>query len=142
MNPSNINIEKLKGSSNYHTWKFAVENLLELQDLEKCIKMNDKETDEAKLKKAKNVLSLSVDQSIYVHIQNAKSALEIWNTFKRLYEDKGLSRKIGLLRHLISIRLEQCENMQEYVDEIVNTSNKLSGIGFTISDEWQGAIAV
>lgn len=73
-----------------------------------------------KLKKSKNILSLSVETSIYVHIQNAVSALDIWQTLQRLYEDKGLSRKIGLLRSLISIRLEESANMQEYVDNIVN----------------------
>ena len=30
--------------------------------------------------------------------------------------------------------------MQSYVNEIVSTSNKLSGIGFDIDDEWLGAI--
>lgn len=137
-------IEKLKGSSNYHTWKFAIKNMLELNDLEKCIELNDAgatlETDVKKLKKTKNLISLSVDASIFVHIQNATTAAEIWTTFQRLYEDKGLSRKIGLLRSLISARLEECNGMQEYVDQIVNTSKKLSGIGFSISDEWIGAI--
>lgn len=133
-------IEKLKGSDNYHTWKFAATNFLEMNDLEKCISESDTETDTKKLKKAKNLLSLSVESSIYVHIQNSTSALEIWSTLKRLYEDKGLTRKIGLLRQLISVRLDDCSEMQEYVDQIVNTSNKLKGIGFDIDDEWIGAI--
>lgn len=81
-----------------------------------------------------------MDSSIFVHLQNANSALDIWSTLRRLFEDKGLSRKIGLLRKLISIRLDECEGMQQYVDQIVNTSNKLSGIGFAIDDEWIGAI--
>lgn len=139
-----FHIEKLKGNSNYHTWKFAINNMLELNDLENCIETNATgvviETDEKKLKKAKNLLSLSVDTSFFVHIQNANSAAEIWKTFQRLYEDKGLSRKIGLLRNLISSRLEDQGGMQEYVDQIINTSNKLSGVGFPISDEWIGAI--
>lgn len=133
-------IEKLRGSSNYHTWKFAVTNYLEMQELEKCIDETKIGLDEKSLKKAKNILSLSVESSIFVHIQNAKTASEIWKTFKRLYEDKGLSRKIGLLRHLISVRLDDCSSMQDYVDKIVSTSNKLTGIGFNISDEWIGAI--
>lgn len=63
-------IEKLRGSDNYHTWKFAVKNCLEMNDLEKCIVVNATtkvatETDEKKLKKANNVLSLSVDSSVF-----------------------------------------------------------------------------
>lgn len=115
-----------------------------MNDLEGCIKLNSddavSEKDVKKLKKAKNILSLSVDPPIYVHIQNADSAYKIWTTLQRLYEEKGLSRKIGLLRNLISTRLDKMNGMQEYVDEIVNTSNKLSGVGFDISNEWLGAI--
>lgn len=55
---NDFNIEKLKGSDNYHTWKFAMNNYLEMNDLEKCIIDPVTETDEKKLKKAKNVLSL------------------------------------------------------------------------------------
>lgn len=137
---NDFHIEKLKGSDNYHTWKFAIFNYLEMNDLEKCIVDEGTETDTKKLKKAKNILSLAVETQIFVHIQNSTTALEIWNTLKRLYEDKGLSRKIGLLRTLISIRLDECDGMQEYVNQIVNTSNKLTGIGFDIDDEWIGAI--
>lgn len=86
------------------------------------------------------MLSLSVESSIFVHIQSATTAKEIWDTLKRLYEDKGLISKIGLLRQLISIRLDDCAGMQEYVDLITNTSNKLKGIGFNIDNEWMGAI--
>lgn len=93
-----------------------------------------------KLKQAKSRLALSLDESLFTHIRKAKTALEIWNTFKTMYEDKGLLRKIGLLRQLISVRLEKSTSMQGYVNEIINTSNKLSGIGFDIDDDWLGAI--
>lgn len=83
---------------------------------------------------------LSVETHIFAHIQNANTAFQIWTILKSLYEDKGLTRKIGLLRTLISVRLDDCDNMQEYIDQIVSTSNKLTGIGFGIGDEWLGAI--
>lgn len=118
--------------------------MVELNDLEKCIETDDNdvaiEKDAKKLKKAKNLLSLSVDSSIFVHIQNVNSAAEIWKTFQRLYEDKCLSRKINLFMNLISSGLDDHAGMQEYADQIINTSNKLNGIGFPISDGWIRAI--
>lgn len=36
--------------------------------------------------------------------------------------------------------MDNVRPMQCYVNEIVSTSNKLSGIGFNIDDEWLGAI--
>lgn len=69
-------------------------------------------------------------------IQECTTAVDIWEK----YQDKGLCRKIGLLHSLISTRLESCDGIQQYVDEILNHSSKLSGIGFKMSDEWIVAI--
>lgn len=137
-----FNVDKLKGSENYHTWKFAIEQVLAYKDLDKCI--NEPQTGvtitDKQAKEAKAILSLSVETQIFVHITGCTDALAIWKALKKLYEDRGLTRKIGLLRNLISTRLEDCENMQQYVDVIKNYASKLTGVGFSIPDEWLGAI--
>lgn len=133
-------IEKLKGGQNFHTWQFAIKNVLALKGYAKCIESARAEEDAEKQIACKAVLSLSVDTSIYVHIQSCDTAFGIWNTLCGLYEDKGLSRKIGLLRNLISTRLDDSANMQAYVDAIIGNANKLKGIGFNLNDEWIAAI--
>lgn len=142
-----FDVIKLKGSENFHTWKFAITNLIDFQGLSEalvCAKPTEPNTakmeDASKLAKAKAIISLSVETHIYAHIQSAKSALEIWNILKNLYEDRGLSRRITLLRELISIRLDDCDGMNDYIDKIKSTSNKLIGIGFDLNSEWLGAI--
>lgn len=140
-----FNIEKLKGSDNYHTWCFAIKNYIALKGLTACVfdpssLKNDKPEDIAKLEQCKATLSLSIESSIFVHIQKCATAKDIWETLKKLYEDKGLTRKISLLRNLISTRLEDKDCMQQYVDQIMDYAHKLTGIGFDISDEWLGAI--
>lgn len=92
-----------------------------------------------KLSCCKALLCLSVEPSVYVHIQKCGSALEIWKKLKELYEDKGLTRKIGILRGLISTRLDDSDGMQNDIDKIKCNANKLAGIGFDI-DEWLTAI--
>lgn len=137
-----FNIEKLKGNENYHTWCFAITNFLEYKGLGACL-TSDTITDtltDAKLKEAKAILSLSVEKGIVVHIRSCTSAKNIWSQLKKRYEDKGLSRKIGLLRKLISVRFEDKDDMQSYVDDIMECSQKLTGIGFTIDDGWLAAI--
>lgn len=133
-------LEKLKGSENYHTWKFAMRNLLEFHDLDQCIKKPCVETDDSKLKKAKARLVLSINESLYVHIQSFDNASDIWEALEKLFDDRGLSRQISLLRQLLGIKLENSESMADYVTQIIDTANKLKGIGFTISDEMIGAI--
>lgn len=135
-----FDIEKLKGHENYHTWCFAIKNVLQCKGLSKCITDPTTETDQEKQNNCKAFLALSVVPSLYVHITRCDTALKIWTTLKNLYEDKGLCRKIGLLRNLISCKLEDSESMQSYIDNISDNANKLNGIGFNISEEWLTAI--
>lgn len=130
-----FDIEKLKGSENFHTWLFTIKNVIDYKGYSGCITDPVTEENQKKLTACKALLSLSVEKMIYPHIENCENALEIWSTLKRLYEDTGLSRKISLLRNLISIRLDNCEGMQQYIDQIMLYSNKLKGIGFDISTE-------
>lgn len=136
--------EKLKGAANYHTWCFAAINVLTFNGYEKCIHEDEtkRETNADKLKNAKALLSLSVESSLYIHIQKCETAYDIWKKLKDLFDDKGLTRKIGLLKSLIQSKLDDFPCMQDYLDHIVNCSNKLSGIGFEISDEWSVAITL
>lgn len=59
---------------------------------------------------------------------------------QNLFDDKELTRQIGLLRKLITVRFENCDNMTNYVNSIIGTSNKLKGIGFEITEELIGSI--
>lgn len=133
-------IDKLRGSENYHTWKFAMQNLLDLGGMEKCIEDPVTETDAAKIRRAKAKIVLSVDESIYVHILKETTALDVWKKLQSLYDITGLTRKISLLRTLIDVRLEKCESMNDYIGQLVNAVNKLDGINFKIPDEWIGGI--
>lgn len=146
MSKEDFIIKKLKGSENYSTWQFAMRNYLEFNDLLNCIipkadnpeaAMEDKDVN---LRKAKSRLVLSVEECLYVHIEQCTTPLQIWLKFKNLFEDKGWIRKIGLLRALIGVRLKNCDNMQDYIERITGASNKLISIGFMISDDWLGAI--
>lgn len=139
-------IERLTGSQNYNTWSVAIRSLLEYHDMEKCIEATSsdstvaKETDPERLKKSKARIILSIDKHLYVHVQNCTSAIGIWSKLRSMYEDKGLSRRISLLRKLIACNLENCQSMDQYISDIVGTANKLNSIGFAISEEWIGSI--
>lgn len=153
-----FDLKKLAGSDNYHTWQYAMTNFLALKGLSNCIKHRPNkpaagtapeivyaddvaiETDTGKIDQAKGHIVLAIDESIYVHVQKCETALGVWNCLKKLYEDKGLYRKIALLSGLLSNKLDESNGMQDYVDKIASAANKLSGIGFPVNDEWLGAI--
>lgn len=136
-------IPKLKGRENYDEWSFAVENLLVLDNLVNYIKpepgakFEEKPSDD---NKTKAKLVLTIDPGLYVHIKETKTSLELWTKLRTMFDDSGFSRKITLLRHLISLRQENCESMTSYVTQVVETSQRLKGTGFTITEEWVGSL--
>lgn len=75
-----------------------------------------------------------------MHIQDTISAKEAWDKLREVYEDSGLSKKVGLLRALVT-RLEICASVEEYVTKIISISHKLNGMSFEVKvDEWIGTL--
>ena len=131
-----VNVPKLKGRENFAEWSFAVENFLVLEGLSKCI--SEVITDQDAKAKAKIILT--IDSSLYVHIKDASTTVELWQKLKRLFDDSGQTRKISLLRKLMSTRLDECDSMTNYVNQIVEIGQKLNGTDLDISDELLASI--
>ncbi|KXJ73820.1 hypothetical protein RP20_CCG014906 [Aedes albopictus] len=51
-----------------------------------------------------------------------------------------MTRRIGLLRKLTSIRLGDYSTVEAYVNEMMCTSHKLSEAGFKVDDEWLASL--
>lgn len=131
-------IAKLLGRENFCTWQFAVQAYLEHEGLWKSIvgEGTEAETDEEKLIKAKSKLILLVDPVNFVHIQGCQTAKAMWNALKTAFTDKGLTRRVSLIRTLTSTRLIDCATVEEYVQIIMNAAHKLRGINCEVADEW------
>ncbi|KAJ0179561.1 hypothetical protein K1T71_005273 [Dendrolimus kikuchii] len=136
---NNLNIEKLLGRENYNTWRFAVKSYLQHEELWECIDARSA-VDNKKDLKAKSKIILLVDPINYVHIENATTAREVWCNLQKVFEDSGLSRKVGLLKDLINTTLDNCASIEEYINKIVCTAHKLRNIGFNVDDEWLGTL--
>lgn len=137
-----VSVPKLKGRENYSEWAFAAENFLVLEGMSDCIKLETvpEEIGAAGDAKTKAKLILTIDPSLYVHIKSVQTTHELWKKLKNLFDDSGFTRRISLLRSLISIRLENSISMTSYVTQIIETSQKLSGTGFKINDEWVASL--
>lgn len=136
-----VMIEKLTGRENYSTWRFAVKTYLQHEDLWDCVEPAPGESVDSKRDiKAKSKIILLVDSVNYVHIQDAKSAKEVWDCLASAFDDSGLTRRVGLLRDLCTTNLTGCLNVEEYVSKIMTTAHKLRNIGFKVDDEWLGTL--
>ncbi|KAL0811481.1 hypothetical protein ABMA28_009875 [Loxostege sticticalis] len=116
-----VHIDKLTGRENYNSWKFAVKSYLEHEDLWSCVDPKTKEEpgDANKDIKAKTKIILLVDPSNYHHIEDAQNAREVWVKLQSAFEDSGLHRRVALLRDLINTNLDNCADIEEYVNKIL-----------------------
>lgn len=96
--------------------------------------------DEQNDRRAKAKMIMTIDPSLYVQIKGETTVLKVWNKLKFLFDVSGFTRKISLLRNLISIRLDTYDSMTSYVTQLVETAQKLKRTGFEINDEWIGSL--
>lgn len=138
---SNVSVEKLIGRDNYNSWKFAMQALLELEDLWGCITGDENYMNDAKkVTRARSKIILLVEPLNYVHIQETKTAKEAWDNLQSAFEDSGLTRKVGLLRKLVTTQLNNCSSVEDYVNTIITTAHKLNGLSFNVNEEWIGTL--
>lgn len=133
-----MSVPKLLGRENYDEWAFAVENVFVIEGLDKCIDGSEKDT--SRIANAKAKLILTIDPSLFPHGKDSKTAEEVWTRLRKLYDDSGFMRKIGLLRTLISARLDNHVNMESHINQIIETSQKLRRTGFAIDEIWVGSL--
>lgn len=81
-----------------------------------------------------------VEPVIFVYIRGAKSPAEVWEKLNNAFEDNGLTRRVGLLKQLISTNLSECESTETYVNKIMTADHLLRNIGMEVSDEWTGTL--
>lgn len=104
-------IDKLKGRENYSTWAFAIKMILIREGSWSAVQPAEGEvvSDELKLRTLA-MICLSVESTIYGLVEEATDAAQAWKNLAEAFQDSGLTRKIGLLRKLTSIRLVNCSS--------------------------------
>lgn len=131
---STIPIDKLRGVGDWNNWKFSIKMLLMHEDLHECIETADGSKDAKKNQKALAKICLSVHNNVIQYVRGAKTPYEAWSNLQKAFEDKGLTRRLGLLRSLFSTKLG--ESMDSYLSKITDVSQQLSDIGFPLTDDF------
>ncbi|GBP97191.1 Retrovirus-related Pol polyprotein from transposon TNT 1-94 [Eumeta japonica] len=117
-----VQFGEVSWKENFATWKFSMKTYLEHEDLWCCVECpKDKPVDASKDVKAKSKLILLLDPQNYVHVQECKTAKQVWDSLQRAFDDNGLTRRVGLLKDLINTTLESSNSVEDYV-----TANLLS----------------
>lgn len=136
--------ERLKGRENFNIWKVGAKAHLitkgcwthMIQELEETPKPEVKTANQ----KALAELILLVDSSIYPHLEHCETAKSAWDTLVNAFEDKGVIRKVSLLKQWISLKLDDCLSMQDYINKCLAIKSKLTAAGFKIDEEIAASI--
>ncbi len=79
-------------------------------------------------------LSLSVSDSMIVHIQDAKSPKQAWDTLVKMYNTNTKAHKMQLKQELHNLQKNKM-NISDYSTKVKNLANALTSIGAPIDDE-------
>lgn len=125
-------------NDNYQNWKFRTKMLLIKEGLWSVVEDELPEqpmTHEWKQKdgRARATISLSIDDNQIVHVYKCRWAKEMWTELQKVHERSNLSNKLYLLRKLYQSKLEN-KTMSDYIKEVLELVERLSGVGEVIKD--------
>lgn len=66
-------------------------------------------------------ISLCVETSCYVHVQNAKSAKEAWDSLQSVFEGSSMNTIFNLTRRLFNSKQSNFKSMDDYVRDLLET---------------------
>lgn len=129
-------MERLKGMEDFNNWKFMMRMILLHEGMYECVETEEGSKDERKNQKALAKICLAVSPSALNHVRDAKSPHQAWMKLQCAYENKGLSRRLGLLRALFGIKLKDTEGMESYVAKVSELAQQLKDIEAALEDEF------
>lgn len=136
-------IEKLN-NNNYAVWKFRVKQMLINLEVWSVVVEEAPENPDAAWKKkndyAFSTISLLVDDNQLTHIINAKSAKEVWKALEDYHQKSSESSIVHLYRTLCRMRLSEDGDMEDHINNVQDTVNRLNVLGEEIRDKFAAAI--
>lgn len=136
MHVSNMSFERLQGVDNYQTWKFAMRMALVLENLWDCVIATSEQTvDTARDGRALARICLGIKPCCYQYVRDINTSKKAWDTLSSIFEDKGLYRRVLLLRQLHKTELSQFASMSQYIESVMGLVHQLADIGKVIDDQ-------
>lgn len=130
---------------NYRLWKLRITAILEDRQLEEVVFVtrlgtkaktdDEKAHHEAKLRKAKMILTCSVDADHTDIVSSCKTAQEIWSRLETEYANKEPVDLDSLLEQYHECRLESGKSVSDYISKVESYVRKLANLHHEIADK-------
>eukprot|EP00253_Pinus_taeda_P028683 PITA_28683 len=138
--------DKLEGNKSYKTWHRLIESTLIYNELWQGICDGDvkpnKPTNanalakwEIKNAKALALIKSSMNDEMYVHIENATDAWPALKIFKDLFDTQPESKKVNLQLKLLQQKLTEGSDVLEYLSTLKNIKQEIINVGFPVDDD-------
>lgn len=121
---------------NYDHWKFRMLIILEHSDVLKCIEQEHVNTDEAFLKmdrKCKNIIVQCIANSHLEYIKDKKTAFQMWESLKKVFERKGLAGQLYLRKKLLTMKFES-GTLESHFIRFEETVRELRSVGAKLEE--------
>jgi hypothetical protein len=135
--------DRLDGISNYLQWKVRMTTIFKENKLWALVTTvvvppsNDPialDIHEVKEAKAQRLILDGVKDPLIPHLAEKKTAKEMWEALKNLYEAKNENHKMALKDKLHSIKMTKGESVVPYLTRLAQVKDELAAVGEVISD--------
>ena len=136
---NSLKIETLN-ELNYSSWKIRIQHVLALKDLEDFLE-DDPPTDTSqsaiwlkKDKKARAIIGLTLSNEMLENVREAKTAKDMWNTIKNVFERHTLLNKLSARRKFYTAEKQENEGVLKFSNRIRQLASVLKDMAVDISE--------
>ncbi|KAJ0926392.1 putative RNA-directed DNA polymerase [Helianthus annuus] len=139
-------IEKFDGSD-FSWWKMQIEALLGQKDLDMVLEEKPEKMDKveevlwnAKDKKARGVITLSLRRGVAFNIMSETTARGMILALSNMYEKSSAANKVFLMRELLMMRMEEGSLVTEHINNLNSLLSRLLSVGMKFDNETKAVI--
>lgn len=149
-----FDVEKFDGNGDFGLWKYKMLCQFEILVLDKCLiesKPEASETDtdgkgvevkpeplsEEKDRRCKNLICMSVNDTILRKIRKQPTALAVWKALEGDYQTKTLPNRIYLKQRFASFRMLEDKSIEENLNDFLKLVDDLESLNINIPEEDQ-----
>ncbi|KFM71724.1 hypothetical protein X975_24725, partial [Stegodyphus mimosarum] len=104
-------------------WKFSMKMHLIKLDLWAYVEGTKEDPKDTK---ALSYIVKGVSEIIFNDIRDLKSGKEAWKVLTETYEDKGITRKVAIIKTLVNTRYTDCKDMSDYLHRAIPAYQQLN----------------
>lgn len=127
-------------NQNYADWKRCMKILLKSQNLWDIVIAKEGEHDQQwqiKDGKAQAFIIIAMDDDQIIHVNDRKSAAEMWQTLKNIHDNSFLAQ-VQLIKEICSCQMKENQHLDEHIENLSKLFEKMQKLNDSLlSDEWK-----